>query len=622
LIPVQFRLIAVLAGTLSTTTSPKARPEIRYLVSVDSTNPSSISVTMQIGGAPRSVRLAMAVHPEYNDRFWRYVRDLRVDAGSPAKLAVDRENVWRLLSHSGSASISYRIQLPAECESSRPAWHTCIRSDGGSINPVDTFLYLPDFPSAQVDVWLHVPGRVAWGVAAGGGFVPMAQVLRPGEQAQPGSQSPFWMARTDEATLLDSPILYGNALRFWHFDIDRIPHTIAYWPLPNAMPFDTAQFVDAISKVAREAAAVFGKPPYAHYTFLLEDGAFGALEHMNSVTIGMPSRDLAKDPRAYLAQLAHEFFHTWNLVRLYPEGRGTLSDRDPEHSTGLWLSEGVTMYYADALLHRAGFPERGMSRADLVAEELESYYGNPGNRLISPEVASERAVDTTGINGDYQPNYYVQGRLIGTALDLIIRDSTNGRRGLDDLMRALYSRYAMKRGFTTDDVEHAASEVCACNLHPFFDDYVHNARSPDFDRYFRSIGLKVVADTIPAADSTGTRLPDTRIWAYAPKKGGRMRVMIQDPAGVWAKAGLHTGDEIVSFNSAPVDSSQDFRRAIRAVRLGDVVPVSIVRGGKPALLNVRVTGYDRVRVRILEVPDATPRERERRRLWLSASPVG
>jgi len=622
LIPVQIRLIAMLAGTLSVTTSTKSRPEIRYFVSVDSTNPSSIGVTMQIGGAPRSVRLAMAVHPEYNDRFWRYIRDLRVDAGSPAKLAVDRENVWRLLTHSGSASISYRIELPAEDWSLRRAWHTVIRSDGGSINPVDTFLYLPDFPSAEVEVWLHVPGRVAWGIAAAHVFIQSGQLVKPGQQAQPASQSPFWMAHTDETTLLDSPILYGNILRLWHFDIDLIPHTIAYWPSPNATPFDTAQFVAGIKKVVTEAVAIFGKPPYQSYTFLLEDGAYGALEHMNSVTIGMPSRDLAKNPRAYLAQLAHEFFHTWNLVRLYPEGRGTLSDRDPDRSTGLWWSEGVTMYYADALLDRAGFPERGMSRADLVAEELESYYRNPGNALISPEVASERAVDTTGISGDYQPNYYVQGRLIGTALDLIIRDSSNGRRGLDDLMRALYSRYAMKRGFRTDDVERAASEVCACNLRPFFDDYVRNPRTPDFGRYFRSIGLQVTTDTIPAADSVGTRLPDTRVWAYPPRFGGRMRVMIADPSSVWAKAGLHTGDEIVSFNSAPIDSVADLRLAIRAVRLGEVVPVSIVRGGKPALVSVRVTGYDWVRVRIVEVSGATPRQRERRRLWLSASPVG
>jgi predicted metalloprotease with PDZ domain len=491
-------------------------------------------------------------------------------------------------------------------------WHTTLRADGASINSTDTFLYLTDFPLAHTEVSLDIPA--GWSIESSL-FHPVGGSVTNGVRRY----EPPLGGTT--AALLDSPILLG-VLRGWNVDIKGSPHRIVYWPLPNATPFDTIQFVDAIRKVAEQAIDVFGKPPYTDYTFLLEDGAYGALEHMNSVTIGMPSRDLAKDPRAYLAQFAHEFFHTWNLLRLYPEGRGTLSDRDPEHSTGLWLSEGVTMYYADALLQRAGFPERGMSRADLVAEELESYYSNPGNRLISPEVASAHAVDTTGINGDYQPNYYVQGRLIGTALDLIIRDSTNGRRGLDDMMRALYSRYAMKRGFTTDDVEHTASEVCACNLRPFLDDYVRNARTPDFDRYFRSIGLQLTIDTVPAADSIGTRLPDARVWAYPPKKGGRMRVMIGDPSSAWAKAGLHTGDEIVSFNSAPIDSFPDLRRAIRAVRLGDVVPVSIVQGKKPALVNVRVTGYDRVRVRIVEVPDATPSQRERRRLWLSAAPRG
>jgi predicted metalloprotease with PDZ domain len=280
------------------------------------------------------------------------------------------------------------------------------------------------------------------------------------------------------------------------------------------------------------------------------------------------------------------------------------------------------MYYADALLHRAGFPERGMSRADLLAEELESYYGNPGNFVISPEVASARAVDTTGINGDYNVNYYVQGRLIGTALDLIIRDSTNGRRGLDDLMRVLYSHYALKRGFTTADVERAASETCSCNLHSFLNDYVRGARPLDFNRYLRSVGLRVVVDTIPAADSAGTRLPDTRIWAYPPRAGGRMRIMMEDPSSAWGKAGLHTGDVLVAFNGAPIDSFPDFRRAFRTVKLNDSVPVSIIRGGTPAIVNVRVTSYDRVRVRITDTPDATAAQRERRRLWLSASPTG
>jgi predicted metalloprotease with PDZ domain len=216
----------------------------------------------------------------------------------------------------------------------------------------------------------------------------------------------------------------------------------------------------------------------------------------------------------------------------------------------------------------------------------------------------------------------VQGRLIGTALDLIIRDSTNGRRGLDDLMRALFSRFAMKTGFTSSDVERSASETCGCDLHRFFNDHVRNAHPLDFNRYLASIGFRMAVNTIPAADTAGARLPDTRVWAYPAKKGGRMRIMIDDPSTVWGRAGLHTGDEIVAFNGAAIDSFPDFRRALRTIKLGDVVPVSIVRRQTPSVVNVRVTGYDRVRVRIVDAPDATPAQRERRRLWLIASPTG
>lgn len=614
MIPAQLYLIAALASTLGAGGGAKREPRIYYSIAIDSTDLSGFDVTMQIEGAPRSIRLAMAIHPEYNDRFWRYMRGLRATSmGKPVPLAfaMETENVWRVQTRNGFAFVHYRIELPHEDPAHRPVWHTALRADGASINPIDTFLYLPDFPHAQIDITLSVPQ--SWGDPIG---FPSDETLRRDEYKS------WQVFHTDAVTLFDSPLLFGSALRMWIFDIDGIPHTVAYWPLPNATRFDTAQFVDAITKVARQAASVFGKPPYSHYMFLLEDGAWGALEHMNSVTIGMPSSDLARDPRMYLAELAHEFFHTWNLVRLYPEGRGTLSDRDPEHTTGLWLGEGVTMYYADALLHRAGFPERGMSRSDLLAEELVSYYGTPGNMLISPELASARAVDTTGINGDHEVNYYVQGRLIGTALDLIIRDSTNGRRGLDDLMRALYSRYAMKKGFTSADVEHSASETCGCDLHRFFNDHVRNARPLDFDRYLASIGMRMVVDTVPAADSAGARLPDTRVWAYPPKKGGRMRIMIGDPATIWGKAGLHTGDEIVALNGAAIDSFPDLRRILRTIKLGDVVPVSILRGQTPSLINVRVTGYDRVRVRIIDAPDATPAQRERRRLWLIASPTG
>ncbi|PYO47776.1 MAG: hypothetical protein DMD72_09300, partial [Gemmatimonadetes bacterium] len=72
----------------------------------------------------------------------------------------------------------------------------------------------------------------------------------------------------------------------------------------------------------------------------------------------------------------------------------------------------------------------------------------------------------------------------------------------------------------------------------FFDDHVRNPRPLDFNRYLPTIGLRAIVDTIPATDSAGAPLPDTRIWAYPPRSGGQMRVWVQDPAGVWGTAGL------------------------------------------------------------------------------------
>jgi predicted metalloprotease with PDZ domain len=637
MITVPFRSIALTAALLVTSASHKRKPSVYYEISVSADDPSQINVEMSFEGGPRSIRLAMAVHPEYDDRFWRYITDWRVYGyEKPVAIARDKDNIWRLISHAGYARLSYRIRLPHDDPSNRPAWHTSLRSDGGSINPVDTFLFLPDIPNAEIHVSLHLPGDVVWQVPmrslsfARGGMLwvverapapPGVQPPPAGSQPRPFPPGVFPTVEAEiqsgMATILDSPILYGTSLRSWSFDIAGVHHSVVYWPLPNATPFDTAQFVDGIQKVAREAVAVFEKPPYPHYQFLLEDGAWGALEHKNSVTIGMPSRDLARDPHMYLPELAHEFFHAWNLMRLYPEGRGVLGVDRPARATGLWLSEGVTMYYAEALTRRAGFPENNKSRSDLLAEELESYYGTPGNTRISPEVASARAADTTGINGDYEPNYYSQGRLIGTALDLIIRDSTHGQRGLDDLMRTLYSRFADKRGFTTDDVQNTAKDVCGCNVDRFFDDHVREPRPIDFNRYLPSLGLRAIVDTIPATDSAGTPLPDTRIWAYPPRSGGRMRVWIQDPSSVWGRADLHTGMELVAFNNAPVDSFPSFRRAFRTIQLGRVVPVDIVRNGARSRINVSITGYSRPRVRIVEDPTAGPAQLERRRMWLS-----
>src|SRR5437879_10316347 len=49
--------------------------------------------------------------------------------------------------------------------------------------------------------------------------------------------------------------------------------------------------------------------------------------------------------------------------------------------------------------------------------------------------------------------YYPKGALTGMLLDISMRDATDNRAGLDDVTRALYTRfYQQHKGFTTADL--------------------------------------------------------------------------------------------------------------------------------------------------------------------------
>jgi predicted metalloprotease with PDZ domain len=107
--------------------------------------------------------------------------------------------------------------------------------------------------------------------------------------------------------LVESPILVGR-FHDWSFSTDDVPHRVAYWSAPGWTPFDSTAFVKGLEAVVNQAVTLFGRPPYRDYTFLFQDEAYGALEHLNSVTLGAPSADLARDPNASLEETAHEFF--------------------------------------------------------------------------------------------------------------------------------------------------------------------------------------------------------------------------------------------------------------------------------------------------------------------------
>src|SRR5881296_3519630 len=566
-----------------------AQPVVGYTLRVDAGDLSGFDVELRLRNVPDTFRLAMVAHPEYDDRYWRYVEDLRVAAaGGPGAVTRADSALWQVVAPGGEAVVRYRIRLPA--------------ATGGLVGGPHSFMYVVGATLAPAHVTLELPST--WEAVTG---------LEP-------TADPHTFFAPSAAVLVDSPMLVGQ-LRSWRFAVDGVPHRVVYWPLPGAAAFDTTALVSAIERLARGAVALFGRAPYRDYSFLLQDGAYGALEHRNSVTLGAPSTELARDPGALLGEIAHEYFHTWNLMRIHPVEYGDVSYRTPPRARGLWWSEGLTMLYADLLRRRAGLPVFDSTRVAHLEGLIGRYLANPGNSRFSPESVSVIAYGAEpGALGDYSASTHLQGELLGTMLDLIVRDATNGARSMDDVMRAMLERFSGERGFAGRDIERTVAAVCGCDVRPFFETHVRGARPIDFDRYLRLIGMRARVSWTPALDRDGRPAADLRVSAWQPPGENALSLLISNSASVWGRAGLHSGDRLVAVNGAAVPSGEEFRGLRNRLKNGDTVTVQVRRVTGPWRTSVVVAGYERPVVRLEEISAATERQRALRAQWIAGSP--
>lgn len=595
-------LFFIVLGSQTSLHSQKLHPCISYRIRVDRADLSGFNVEMQIRGAGDTVRLAMASHPEYDDRYWRYVENLTAEwRGARLQINNEENALWSVRARGGDLTLKYRIHLPPQTTPNRSVWKPFLSQTGGLIGDVHSLMYVVGAESAPTRVTLDLPN--GWASASG---------LEP-------TRDPQTFSASSVELLLDSPIVVGQ-FQHWDFVVNGLKHQVVYLPQPNATAFDTAAFIAGIQKLVIEGLKIGGKAPYKHfgrYTFLYQDGAVGALEHINSVTIGARSHNLAQGLKGVFETTAHEYFHTWNLMHVRPVERVGLRYRPAEATGELWWSEGVTIYFADLMLRRAKLPTLDPTRVAHLENSMAAYLSNPGYSRFSAERVSRAAENPLAL-GDYSASTHLQGNLLGTMLDLMISEASQGRRSLADVMRKLSDRFTPHRGITGRDIEGAVREVCACDANSFFDAYVRGARPIDFDHYLRKIGMRAVVSWSPALNSDGKPEPDLRVFALNVPDDSTLRLRITNPNGVWGRAGLHTGDRVVSVAGQPVATSTEFRTWLGKLRVGDIASVEVARDRTVSKVTLVVTGYDRALVKIEETADATSEQKKLRAQWLAA----
>ena len=345
--------------------------------------------------------------------------------------------------------------------------------------------------------------------------------------------------------------------------------------------------------------------------------AGGGLEHLNSTTL-QTSRNTYQTEgsyRGFLTLVAHEYFHLWNVKRIRPVALGPFDYETENYTHLLWLSEGVTSFYEDYILRRAGIttPEQYLN---VVANDITGIENQPGTRVQS---AAESSWDAW-IKG-YRPNenssnstisYYSKGSVLGTLLNLLILSNTNGERSLDDLMRYLYAEYykKQKRGFTDAEFQQAVARIAGRNVDDFFTKYVFGTDVPDYNAFFEPVGLKFT--------NVALKTQDGFLGAGVSAGSGKLTVgSVRRGSAAWTD-GLNVGDEILAVDS--VRATDDLNRLLAGRRVGETITVLVNRNGLIRSLPIRLTENPLSSYRLEPVANPTQQQRSLYAKWLYIKP--
>ena len=366
---------------------------------------------------------------------------------------------------------------------------------------------------------------------------------------------------TDFEALVDSPVFAGANFRTWKLDDSASLDAVA--DAPGLLNLGSLRLA-SLAALMDEAKAVFGTPPFDHYTFLvaLTDrlGRIG-LEHLRSSENSLKPTSFTDWEGLDWNRnvLAHELVHSWNGKFRRPEGLATPDYRQPMNDSLLWVYEGQTQFWGWVLAARSGLQSKetvlGMiaRNAGYLAEEPGRSWRSVGDTTYDPIIAARKPKPYGSFaRGE---DYYNEGALIWLEADQIIRSGTGGRKGLDDFARAFFAHPGgtlrlSPYGF--DDVVRKLDSVYPHDWAGFLNRRIGQPGQPAPLAGIEQAGYRLVWKEQPNAYDQA-RMEDDRTLNLFHSLGLTVKRdgMVEDSrwGGPAFKAGVVTGVQIVAVNS-------------------------------------------------------------------------
>jgi predicted metalloprotease with PDZ domain len=288
----------------------------------------------------------------------------------------------------------------------------------------------------------------------------------------------------------------------------------------------------------------------------------------------------------------------------------------------LWFHEGFTEYMESIILLRAGVLDPGTYLDDL-AEEWPRYAYRPGRNVTPLSELSFEAWTKLYKPSDNHTNrtvsYYEKGKWVALVLELMLRQATRGKRGVEDLFIALWREFQTTgRGLGEDDIEAAVTALAGQSLDDYFESYIRGTEELPVLELLTQAGISVVSEA-PWENDRGDDVKRERqraytgiVWGNAGERAIVRSVVPQGPA--WA-AGISYGDEVIAVAGQRVNAATAARR-FSDFQPGDKVEVHFFRKDSLRSAHVVLGENPERRVRLAPAPKPSRTARAVRRAWL------
>ncbi|CAN0507203.1 unnamed protein product, partial [Scytosiphon promiscuus] len=196
-----------------------------------------------------------------------------------------------------------------------------------------------------------------------------------------------------------------------------------------------------------------GTLPIKKYAFLIyltdkpsKSGMMGALEHSYSSLYFLPEIDPKYLTQSIRDIAAHEFFHIVTPLSIHSEEIQYFDFIEPKMSEHLWMYEGVTEYFANHVQVSYGLlpPEEFIENIRTKLNQASAFNDTVPFTVMSREVL--------GKYKDQYGNVYEKGALIGLCLDIRLRELSDGKYGLRNVMLDLSKVYGKTKAFKDEEL--------------------------------------------------------------------------------------------------------------------------------------------------------------------------